>query len=271
MTYFTRAQWGALPSAHTGSPITRGPKGVAVHWNGPALKIDPAKPCDCARVVRGIQAYHIKVKGWADIAYDVLACPHGNVFQGRMGLWGTAAQDGPAANAAYMAVMALVGEGDPISDGLVVALRESISRLRAFGAGQGIFGHKTVNPSPTSCPGPDLSRLVTTGAIEPGLSPEPTPSTPPTRPPIKPTPPTPATLVLKVGSRGPLVTKLQAGLLRTFPSYAEPIRSAGGADGVFGKGTEAVVKEFQRRVGIASDGEVGPTTRIYLARHGIKI
>lgn len=74
---------------------------------------------------------------------------------------------------------------------------------------------------------------------------------------------------LRKGSKGSAVRRLQAGLVSNFPAYAGPIRRTGGADGVFGAGTDAVVREFQKRSGLVADGIVGPATRRELARYGI--
>lgn len=54
-------------------------------------------------------------------------------------------------------------------------------------------------------------------------------------------------VLLRVGSRGDTVKKVQADL-------------GIGADGIFGKGTEAAVKEFQAANGLDADGLVGPET-----------
>lgn len=65
--------------------------------------------------------------------------------------------------------------------------------------------------------------------------------------------------VLKLGSSGPEVTRLQSFLNRVYPAYSKLV-----VDGDFGPATEAVVKEFQRRTRIAADGIVGPITRTKL-------
>lgn len=70
---------------------------------------------------------------------------------------------------------------------------------------------------------------------------------------------------LKRGSKGRRVRNLQAGLNRVFPSYSKL-----GVDGIYGPATQKVVKEFQRRSGIAADGIVGRNTRKELAKYGIK-
>lgn len=64
------------------------------------------------------------------------------------------------------------------------------------------------------------------------------------------------------------VKKLQAGLNKAFPAYAN---FAGNGDGKFGPYTAQVVKEFQRRSGLKPDGVVGPTTIKALRKHGINL
>lgn len=58
---------------------------------------------------------------------------------------------------------------------------------------------------------------------------------------------------LKRGASGPAVKRLQQAL-------AERGFDPGGADGVFGGGTEAAVMAFQRSEGLLPDGVVGPRT-----------
>ncbi|MEU0514307.1 peptidoglycan-binding domain-containing protein [Amycolatopsis sp. NPDC006125] len=60
---------------------------------------------------------------------------------------------------------------------------------------------------------------------------------------------------IRRGSTGAAVTQLQQTLNRGYPAYSKLT-----VDGVFGAKTEAVVKEFQRRSGLAVDGIVGPKT-----------
>lgn len=81
-----------------------------------------------------------------------------------------------------------------------------------------------------------------------------------------PVPPAPARALLREGSRGDEVKRLQAGLRRVFPAYAKIT-----ADGVFGPATKKAVAEFQRRSSLTADGIVGPATRAALARSNIKL
>lgn len=59
--------------------------------------------------------------------------------------------------------------------------------------------------------------------------------------------------MLRVGSEGDEVKALQQALL------GKGI-NCGAADGIFGPKTEAAVKRFQEREGLAVDGIVGPMT-----------
>jgi len=60
-------------------------------------------------------------------------------------------------------------------------------------------------------------------------------------------------MLLKVGSRGEAVKKLQENLNRLG-------FNCGAADGIFGPNTEAAVRAFQKAYGLAVDGIAGPAT-----------
>ena len=73
---------------------------------------------------------------------------------------------------------------------------------------------------------------------------------------VPPTPPTPTTKpTIKRGSTGPYVTECQEDLLKLGYDVGPT-----GADGKFGKNTEAAVKEFQKDQGLTADGIVGHAT-----------
>lgn len=61
------------------------------------------------------------------------------------------------------------------------------------------------------------------------------------------------TPVLKKGSKGEAVTRLQQGLHQLE-------HDVGAVDGIFGPNTERAVKAFQTTYGLAADGIVGPKT-----------
>lgn len=72
--------------------------------------------------------------------------------------------------------------------------------------------------------------------------------------------------VLKKGSTGAAVKRLQTALNKTFPAYSKLT-----VDGKFGDATVAVVKEFQRRTGATPDGIVDGETRKALREFGIHL
>lgn len=73
------------------------------------------------------------------------------------------------------------------------------------------------------------------------------------------------TAVLRVGSRGAAVKRLQAGLNKAFPAYSRLK-----VDGIYGPATANVVRNFQRRSGLPADGIVSPHTRKALAKYGVR-
>lgn len=161
MHLVTRAHWRAR-SAWT-ARISR-PVGVAFHWGGPAVGI--RSHADCARKVRSWQRFHMDGRGWADIAYNAVVCPHGYVYEGRGVDRRSAANGTKAANRRYYAVCYLGGEGDPLTD----AGRRGLCDARAWlmgagGAGSAVRSHRSFKR--TSCPGDELAEWVAAGCPRP--------------------------------------------------------------------------------------------------------
>lgn len=86
----------------------------------------------------------------------------------------------------------------------------------------------------------------------------------PTKPPAKPSKPS-GDAVLRRGSTGSAVRRLQAFLNTAFPSYSELA-----VDGAFGPATERVVREFQKRAIVRVDGVVGSATWAKLRAFGYR-
>lgn len=124
--------------------------------------------------------------------------------------------------------------------------------------------------SSTACAGPYISKVWAAIMLEAqeaydyfkGAK---VPTPPPAKKPVPPAPkPVPSTTVLRVGSQGPSVVRLQEFLRGNFPAYKDSVNVRHGqligVDGSFGAQTEAWVQEFQKRTGLVPDGVVGPRT-----------
>lgn len=79
----SRAKWGARAPKSCDSPrISNQMKGVLVHHTAGSNRYSRAQS---ARIVRGIQAYHMRSRGWCDIGYNFLVDKYGRIFEGRAG------------------------------------------------------------------------------------------------------------------------------------------------------------------------------------------
>lgn len=145
------SQWslrhkGATPNSH---PMG-GAHGVSLHWEGPGL--GNFSHSECAGKVRGIQAYHRDQRGWADIAYSAVVCPHGYVFEGRGPGTAVAANGYASANYSWYAVCYLGGEGDDFTEGGKSGFIRAVQWLREAGpCGDRVNGHR--DHKATQCPG----------------------------------------------------------------------------------------------------------------------
>jgi hypothetical protein len=107
----TREQWSAARPTYAGNKISANPLGVVIHWEGPKLGVYSHDKC----AVRGIQAFHQRDRGWSDIAYNFVVCPHGTVFEGRGLYVGSGANGTDRHNRDYYAICAMVGSGGPVA------------------------------------------------------------------------------------------------------------------------------------------------------------
>ena len=171
MQLVTRAGWGArAPKGTTG---IASPVGHGVHWEGPRMGTFPHE--SCAAKVRGIQRFHMDARGWADIAYNALVCPHGVVYEGRGPGRRSAANGTNDGNARYYAVCYLSGEGDPFTDAARQGYLDAFAWLRAGGERR---PHRSFKA--TACPGNEITAWINAGLPGPGTpAPVPPPAPPP--------------------------------------------------------------------------------------------
>lgn len=168
----TRDAWGARPPKSTSTSINPAAGGIAWHYEGPHMGIFPHS--SCATKVRGIQAFHMDTRKWADIAYTGMYCPHGYIFVGRWWNRRTAAQGTNDGNDRYYAACFLGGVDDPFS----VEAREAALLFRQTATRDGKAGPDNQPHShfhSTGCPGDSIRAWLASGMPDPNSSPNPNP------------------------------------------------------------------------------------------------
>lgn len=246
--FVTRSALGWPASA---APEQLTAKGVKIHYEGTEVRID--KHSECIALVRAIRKAHLanKVENYSDIAYNLLVCKHGTVFEGRGKRKRTGANGNQDLNKAHYAICALLGsKGDIEPTGeMVEGIKWGIAYLRGYGAGKEIKGHK--DGYATACPGPALYALVKAGKLEP--------DTP--KPPVKPVPhyaAYPGRSFFKLGREHALILEMGKALVRAgYKGYQV------GPSKKFERGDLKAVAWFQRKQGWTgedADGYPGPET-----------
>lgn len=159
-TFVTRAGWGARPPDCSSSLSAVGDR---IHYNGPALNLSDHSRC--AATVRGIQAFHMDSRGWCDIAYSMLVCPHDCVYEGRGKGKRTAANGTTICNSKYDAVMVMIGDGQAFTDPMKRGVLWALDYLGHDLPGD-IGPHSSCKA--TSCPGNPIRAWITAGLPGPG-------------------------------------------------------------------------------------------------------
>jgi len=150
----TRQEWGARDP----KSITRLISGkVTSHWEGPHMGVFPHESCDDK--VRGIQNFHMDSRGWSDIAYNAVACPHGYVFEGRGRGVKSAANGTTAGNAGAFAICYLGGEGDEFTEAGKRAMKAGGDWLTFAGSARN--SHRDWKA--TACPGDAIAGWTAAG------------------------------------------------------------------------------------------------------------
>jgi peptidoglycan hydrolase-like protein with peptidoglycan-binding domain len=213
----------------------------------------------CPAKVRGIQAFHMDRNGWNDIAYTTISCIHGTIFDCRGVNVRTAAQGTNEGNQISYAHCVMMGAGDVLTREAMQALHDIFGYYESQGSGTRHWCHSDWHP--TGCPGDPIRAFVRSGLVVGGSPPPP------------PTPPPPqdnfrerimAKPVLRNGSTGQDVRIMQA-LLMVAAHDLTGNDQARFCDGVFGAGTEKVLKEWQGRThSLTADGVCGPATWAWL-------
>lgn len=259
-TYVTRSQWGARAPSGSGNQLSPSPKGHAIHWEGPTMGAPPHSQCD--DVVRGIQSYHMDSNGWSDVAYNLMVCVHGYIYEGRGKGKGSAANGTTQANADWYAICALVGEGDAQPAALIAGLADAAQMCRDWGAGNGSTGHR--DHFATACPGDALYAQVKAGTFGSGGS-APDSAVPPPAAGTAPSFPLPAGHYFGP-AEGPAESHsgyYSSSDQANLDAWQTRMADRGWtitADGLYGPQTADVAASFQAEKGLGVDELIGPDT-----------
>lgn len=163
----SRAQWGARPRKQGTNELVAHPSNT-IHWEGTGWKF-PWDHSTCDDKVRAMQDYHMNVRGWSDIAYNYLACPHNYLFEGR-GYRQSAANGYESANKQSLAIQAMWGSaaGVAVPDNLKRALLFGIKYCQSQGSTSVVKGHRDWKQ--TDCPGDELYAWIKAGCPNPDVT-----------------------------------------------------------------------------------------------------
>ena len=223
----TRREWGARPPDSTTALNASLVTGVVVHHTETSCcGVETAEFSTVAGALRAIQEFHMRDRGWSDIAYNFAVDQRGVIYELRG--WGvrSAANGNSTTNSAYPAIVAMGSYGavEPTNE-MLGSIAWLIAEYRdRFPGIQKTLGHRDVRS--TSCPGQLLyAKLSAVDFIS--------------KWPRDPQAYVPGYPTLSLGSEGPWVERLQSTLNETFAS-----RLAN--DGDFGAKTLSAVRSFNQ-------------------------
>lgn len=181
----TRADWDARRPTRPNTSVPHKARTRRVwHWAGPPTRLAGKPHSACLSMVKSWQAFH-QSKGWKDIGYNGLICPHARAIEGR-GL-AYSGSHSPGWNTSGWGVQFMVGERELVSAAMfarAATLAQDLERLAGHDLADA--GHRDDPKASTSCPGPQVQAWVRDGGPER----KPKPPTPPApTPPASITPP----------------------------------------------------------------------------------
>jgi hypothetical protein len=156
----TRSDWGArAPKGR--NPIAAKSGGIVIHHTGSTTPVKSHWP-GCWERWRGHQNYHMDRKGWLDIAYNHLVCPHGFHFEGRG--WDSQNGANKPENGSTLSICWEGGMADTPGNAAVATINRLIAEAIPRGWARRVRGHGEVSTTGTDCPG-NLRPLIADGRI----------------------------------------------------------------------------------------------------------
>ena len=151
--------WGTSP-ADKANPRS----GLVIHYDSADQGLADKNHSSCVSYWRNTRSFHTgPSRGWADIGYSFMACPHGYVLEGR-GLYRTQAAQ-PGGNSSHYSVTLATGPKDPIPAAQINAVRQLRQWLMEpdTSISGKVLGHRDFIS--TSCPGEKAYALVKDGTF----------------------------------------------------------------------------------------------------------
>lgn len=174
--FFPRSAWTDRPPAHTLTEFSIDRAvGLAVHWPGTTLDdYDGAQLPTLAATASRLRAwrdYHVNVKGWSDIAYQVAIDQAGRILVLRGLSKRSAANGDAAANSAFGACLLILGDKEAPSPAMLVGFhRLYVDAWRARGGNAKVATHNDVRRhyglGGTDCPGQKVTELIHAGRLQ---------------------------------------------------------------------------------------------------------
>jgi hypothetical protein len=167
--YLPRSAW--TTTARGGSTLT-GTKliGCSIHYPASSTPINATNQEQIAERIRAWRNYHVNVRGWSDIGYQVGGDQAGRVWDLR-GIdrvpAATASQDNPDANHEWGAFLFMIGNSEQPSPALIEAYRDwrHTRWLTRWPGRTQIRGHGQVPGASTECPGARTRALIADGTL----------------------------------------------------------------------------------------------------------
>jgi hypothetical protein len=240
-----RSTFGWGPTAARSAHPTNG---LVVHFDGSKQGLASKAHSACTAYWKNTRKFHMgPERGWLDIGYSFMVCPHGYVLEGRGVNHEQAAQ--PGGNTTWYSCTFGSGPGEKPNAAQLQAFRDLRAWLRSsYGVGAAVTYHgKFIS---TDCPGTVLKAMVLNGSIIAGaVSTKPAPVPTATKAPGFPG------IFVTTETKSTAATKAEVKV------WQAQMKKRGWTiivDGVYGAQSESVLERFQKQTGLKVDGVLGP-------------
>lgn len=171
--YLPRSAWGARPAeGGPGSLTISLVEGVAIHWPGTSSTKPIHSQAAVAAALRGWQDYHMDVRGWSDIAYQVAIDQAGRAWTLRGLRTQSGANGNNDVNERYGAILLILISGEEPSEAMKATTRAVVADFRRiYPKGLAIKPHSLVRPASTDCPGDEARAAIARGDFTPRATP----------------------------------------------------------------------------------------------------